>query len=103
MSDLKERDLEVLKLLAEVGPCTTKQLRGFVTDPHNFVKLTTPSMKISLDRLEKAGLTYKYRKGVGQYKAPRNIRGGYAKGAVVAHRWAVTEDGRLLSGFNPPT
>ena len=105
MSSLKPHDYDVLRALAEAGLVRAAQLhQHFAPGKQNLRKLQPANLKRSLQRLEKAGLAKIVVKGSGAFPANgMQVNGRYKKGQKLAHRWAVTEDGRLLSGFNPPT
>ena len=83
---LHESDYRVLRTIAYAGNCTRRRARA---------------SKAAVNRLRKAGLievhiaaTHRDFEGEGETRRAVNPR----KRQMVAHRWSVTDDGRLLSG-----
>jgi len=104
MTKLRPHDYDVLRALAEAGMARAAELhKHFAPGKHHLTKLQPASLKVSLNRLKEAGLVEIVIKGSGRFpKGGMQSYGYVKKGQKLAHRWTVTEEGRLLSGFNPP-
>ena len=100
MTNLHPHDYDVLQAVAEAGMARRAELhRYFPPGKHDLSNLQPKQVDASLRRLKKAGLVMIAVQGSGRIRGEEGI---YPKGKAVANRWAATEEGRLLSGLNPP-
>ena len=90
--NLHPQDYALLEAIALSGGCTRAEIQS---------SLKMNNAKSGFDRLRKAGLievvieaTHKNFEGEGSKRRAVMMR----RGQAIAHRWAVTEIGRLLSG-----
>lgn len=100
MTTLHPHDYDVLRAVVEAGMSRRAELqRYFLPGKHDLSKLQPKQVDRSLRRLKKAGLVMVAIQGSGRIPGAGIV---HPKGKAVANRWAATEEGRLLSGFNPP-